>query len=64
MGLAAADTGEAVRVGKERNSSTDGVFPESKEFLAGFWMVDVESPKPPLRDSRRGVDAAARNSDG
>jgi hypothetical protein len=23
---------------------TDGPFPEAKEFLAGFWMVDVESP--------------------
>jgi hypothetical protein len=22
---------------------TDGVFPEAKEFLAGFWIVDVES---------------------
>jgi hypothetical protein len=22
---------------------TDGPFPESKEFLAGFWMIDVES---------------------
>jgi hypothetical protein len=23
---------------------TDGVFPESKEFLAGYWIVDVASP--------------------
>ena len=23
---------------------TDGVFPETKEFLAGYWLVDVESP--------------------
>src|SRR6478735_7714225 len=22
---------------------TDGPFPESKEFLAGWWMIDVES---------------------
>ena len=29
-----ADEGEPV---------TDGVFPESKEFLAGFWIVDVDS---------------------
>ena len=21
----------------------DGVFPETKEFLAGFWIVDVET---------------------
>jgi hypothetical protein len=24
---------------------TDGPFPETKEFLAGFWIVDVESPE-------------------
>ena len=24
---------------------TDGVFPESKEFLAGYWIVDVDSPE-------------------
>jgi hypothetical protein len=22
---------------------TDGVFPETKEFLAGFWIVDVDT---------------------
>jgi hypothetical protein len=22
---------------------TDGVFPESKEFLLGYWLIDVES---------------------
>ena len=24
---------------------TDGPFPESKEFLAGFWIVDCETPQ-------------------
>ncbi|MFJ4650856.1 YciI family protein [Nocardia sp. NPDC088792] len=23
---------------------TDGPFPETKEFLAGYWIVDVDSP--------------------
>lgn len=32
-----------VRAGKDGKPVTDGVFPESKEFLAGFWIVDVES---------------------
>ena len=44
-GLAAPTQAKAVRVGKDGKPVTDGVFPESKEFLAGFWMVDVESPK-------------------
>ncbi len=24
---------------------TDGVFPESKEFLLGYWMVEVDRPE-------------------
>ncbi len=30
-----------VKAGDDRLPITDGVFPESKEFLAGFWIVDV-----------------------
>ena len=31
--------------GPEMAADTDGPFPETKEFLAGFWIVDVESPE-------------------
>jgi hypothetical protein len=24
---------------------TDGIFPESKEFLLGYWIVDVANPE-------------------
>ena len=24
---------------------TDGIFPEAKEFLLGYWIVDVASPE-------------------
>jgi hypothetical protein len=24
---------------------TDGIFPESKEFLLGYWIIDVETPE-------------------
>lgn len=34
---------------------TDGPFPESKELLAGYWLVDVESEE-------RAVEIAARTS--
>jgi hypothetical protein len=39
--------GEAriVRAGKNGEPITDGVFPESKEFLAGYWIIDVENPE-------------------
>jgi hypothetical protein len=38
-----ADPGEARVVRGERDGLpvTDGIFPESKEFLLGYWIVDV-----------------------
>jgi hypothetical protein len=44
-GLSFPDQARVVRAGKDGASVTDGVFPESKEFLAGFWIVDVDSPE-------------------
>jgi hypothetical protein len=44
-GLAGPDQAKRVRAGKDGKPITDGVFPESKEFLAGYWIVDVESPE-------------------
>jgi hypothetical protein len=40
-----AEPGEAKRVCGEKNGLpvTDGIFPESKEFLLGYWVVDVAS---------------------
>jgi hypothetical protein len=34
---------------------TDGIYPEAKELLAGFWMVDVDS-------EQRAIEIAARTS--
>jgi len=44
-GLAGPDQAKVVRAGKDGTPITDGVFPESKEFLAGYWIVDVDSPE-------------------
>ena len=44
-----------MRAGKNGMPITGGVFPESKEFLAGFWIVDVAS-------SERAYAIAARIS--
>ena len=43
-GLAWPHEAKIVRAGAGGEPITDGVFPESKEFLAGDWIVDVESP--------------------
>ena len=44
-GLAAPDQAKKVRAGKDGKPITDGVFPESKEYLAGWWIVDVDRPE-------------------
>lgn len=44
-GLAGPDQAKRVRAGAGGEPVTDGVFPETKEFLAGYWIVDVESPE-------------------
>jgi hypothetical protein len=44
-GLAGPDQAKLVCAGDQGQPITDGIFPESKEFLAGFWIIDVESPE-------------------
>jgi hypothetical protein len=44
-GLASPQEAKIVRAGPNGEPVTDGVFPESKEFLAGYWVIDVESPE-------------------
>ena len=44
-GLSFPDQAKLVRPGEDGVPITDGVFPESKEFLAGYWIVDVDSPE-------------------
>lgn len=54
-GLAGPEQAKLVRAGKDGRPNTDGVFPESKEFLAGFWIVEVAAPE-------RAYEIAARAS--
>lgn len=42
-GLAGPDQAKVVRAGPDGKPITDGVFPESKEFLVGYWIIDVDS---------------------
>jgi len=56
-GLALPHLAKVVRAGQNHVPITDGVFPESKEFLLGYWIVDVETPE-------RAYQIAARISGG
>jgi hypothetical protein len=56
-GLAMPHLAKVVRAGSDGVPVTDGVFPEAKEFLLGYWIVDVENPE-------RAYEIAARLSGG
>ncbi len=45
QGLTPPGQARLVRAGKGGTPVTDGVFPESKEFLAGFWIIEVDTPE-------------------
>ena len=45
QGLAEPSEAKLVRGGKNGVPVTDGIFPESKEFLLGYWIVDVPTPE-------------------
>ena len=42
-GLGWPNQAKIVRADGNGEPITDGIFPESKEFLAGYWIIDVES---------------------
>ena len=44
-GLSGPEQAKLVRADKDGRPVTDGVFPETKEFLAGYWIIDVDSPE-------------------
>ena len=45
QGLTPPGEAKLVRAGKNGAPVTDGPFPESKEFLAGYWIVEVDRPE-------------------
>lgn len=55
--LGPPDQAKVVRGGSDGQPITDGVFPETKEFLLGYWVVEVETPE-------RAYEIAARLSSG
>ena len=45
QGLTPPGQAKLVRAGQDGQPITDGIFPETKEFLAGYWIIDVERPE-------------------
>jgi hypothetical protein len=60
-GLASPGQARIVRSGKGSGPEvTDGPFPETKEFLAGYWIVDVERPEQAYAIAARASAAPGR----
>ena len=55
QGLTPPGQAKLVRAGKNGMPATDGPFAESKEFLVGYWIVEVDS-------AERAYEIAARAS--
>jgi hypothetical protein len=55
QGLSGPEEAKSVRARKDGTPDTDGPFAEAKEFLAGFWILDVDS-------TERAYDIAAQIS--
>lgn len=53
VGLASPKQAKLVRTGKDGKPITDGVFPESKEFLAGYWIVDATARSVRIRSQQK-----------
>ena len=58
-GLAFPGQAKLVRAGSDGTPITDGVFPEAKEFLMGYWIIDVESAEEAYRIAARASAAPA-----
>ncbi|MEP6620114.1 MAG: YciI family protein [bacterium] len=54
-GLASPEEAKVVRAAADGAPITDGPFAESKEFLAGYWIIEVDRPE-------RAYELAARVS--
>jgi hypothetical protein len=55
QGLAPPGQAKVVKAGKSGEPITDGPFAETKEFLVGFWVIDVVS-------AERAYEVAAKAS--
>lgn len=66
-GLAAPTQAKLVRGGSNGKPITDGVFPEFKEYLAGYWIIDVDSPERAYEiaaEASKAPGQAVRKADG
>lgn len=52
-GLHASSNGARVRLGGGQRTVIDGPFAETKELIAGYWMIEVKSPAEAVEWAKR-----------
>ena len=64
QGLGPPDQAKIVRATSDGTPAvTDGPFPEAKEWLAGYWIVDVESPEQAVELAAKASAAPGRGGE-
>jgi hypothetical protein len=64
QGLGPPDEAKIVRATSDGTPAvTDGPFPEAKEWLAGYWIVDVESTEQAVEIAARASAAPGRGGE-
>jgi hypothetical protein len=61
-GLAFPNEAKIVRAGSDGKPITDGAFPAGKEFVAGYWIVNVKNAEEAYRLAAR-ASAAPGNKE-
>src|SRR5262245_28539281 len=52
-GLQASSKGARIRYAGPKRTVIDGPFPETKELIAGFWLIEVRSKEEAIEWARR-----------
>lgn len=60
-GLAWPDQAKLVRAAEDGTPATDGIFAETKEFLIGYWIVDVEAAEQAYAIAARASSAPGKD---
>ena len=63
-GLQASSKGARVKFSGGKRTVIDGPFPETKELIAGFWLIQVKSREEAIEWAKRSPNPAGEGKDG
>ena len=63
-GLQASSKGARIRFSRGKRTVVDGPFTESKELIAGYWIIQVKSREEAIEWAKRAPNPAGEGKDG